>query len=348
MSNGGVVRRPAVPAPVRIRQDINKLPTNDPIVVSYSGAVGAMKAKALDNPLSWRYQAAIHDYPFPDTNFDDRAIDPRDPRTFGRDPFAVNRENLPPDRGTFWRQCQHGSAFFLPWHRMYLHHFERMIMDQVVLLGGPSDWALPYWNWDATDGDGRIPIAFRNPRLADGSVNHLFVRERNDAPGQNANRGEQIASADDDMDRSFVFLTPTVYLGNDQFGGPLVRRHGGQGPPETIPPALRGSGILEGTPHGSMHTATGGGGGWMSRFTQAALDPIFWLHHCNIDRLWEVWIQRAPGNLNPDDSAWLDASFPFHDARGGNGNLTVRQVLNTRRAPLLYEYDDTSDPSAGP
>src|SRR6266478_875268 len=128
-------------------------------------------------------------------------------------------------------------------------------------------------------------------------------------------------------------------------GGPSPpwRRTGG--PPETIPPALDGSGVLEGVPHGSMHVATGGAG-WMSNFVQAALDPIFWLHHCNIDRLWEVWIQRDPRNKNPDDPAWLDASFSFHDATGGNGNLTPRQVLQTRKAPLSYEYDDTTDPLA--
>lgn len=345
--SGGVVRRPAVPPPVRIRQDINKLAPSDPIVVFYGRAIGEMKAKGMDDPLSWRYQAAIHDYPFPDATLRNRAIDPADPATSDRDPHAAATDVLPADRGTFWRQCQHNSWFFLPWHRIYLHHFERIVMDQVTRLGGPSDWALPYWKWDATDGDGRIPVAFRSARLANGSVNHLFVRERTDVPGRGANRGERIAT-DAQMDKAFRCLRPTVFTGNGQFGGPRVRRHGGQGPPETVPPALDGFGVLEGTPHGSIHVATGGAVGWMSSFMQAALDPIFWLHHCNVDRLWEVWIQRAPGNLNPDEKAWLDESFAFHDARGGSGNMTVRRVLNSRTAPLSYEYDDTSDPLAGP
>lgn len=67
---GGIIRRPAVPPPVRIRQNINNLALNDPIVVFYSKAIGAMLNKVnkpLSDPLSWRYQAAIHDYPFPDT-----------------------------------------------------------------------------------------------------------------------------------------------------------------------------------------------------------------------------------------------------------------------------------------
>jgi tyrosinase len=343
MGNGGVVRRPAVPPPVRIRQNINNLSPSDDIVVFYSRAIGAMKAKPISDPLSWRYQGAIHDYPFPDDTFADRRVTPQNR---DRDPLAIDGETLPADRGTFWRQCQHNSWFFLPWHRMYLHHFEKMIMDQVALLSGPKDWALPYWKWDATDGIGRIPVAFRSPTLADGSVNHLFVQQRNDTPGTDANKGDRVGD-DGDMDRNFLCLQPTVYTGNGQFGGPPIRRHGGKGPPEPVPPALRGAGILEGSPHGTMHTATGGSG-WMSFFTQAALDPIFWLHHCNIDRLWEVWIQRSPGNKNPTETTWLDESFSFHDRTGGSGDLTPRQVLQTRKAPLLYEYDDTTDPLAKP
>lgn len=342
MANGGTVRRPAVPPPVRIRRNINSLPVDHPILTFYGRAIGAMKAKPLNDPLSWRYQAAIHDYPFPDTTFDDRRVTAARP---DGDPLAVNGEALPADRGTFWRKCQHNSWAFLPWHRMYLHHFEKIVLNEVIRLGGPADWALPYWDWSATDGAGRLPIPFRSATLSDGSQNHLFVAQRNTAPGRNANAGEQIAGPAQ-TDSAFACLGPTVFTGVGEFGGPPVFVHGGEGPPET-PPAIVGRGLLEGTPHGSMHVRTGGDG-WMSAFTQAALDPIFWCHHCNIDRIWEVWIQRAPGNVNPTDTSWLDQSFAFHDANGGDGTLTPRQVMQTRRAPLLYEYDDTSNPPGSP
>ena len=35
----------------------------------------------------------------------------------------------------------------------------------------------------------------------------------------------------------------------------------------------------------------------------AALDPIFYLHHSNIDRMWAAW--NANGNSNPTDPNWL-------------------------------------------
>lgn len=39
-------------------------------------------------------------------------------------------------------------------------------------------------------------------------------------------------------------------------------------------------------------------GGTMSMIPTAPSDPIFWMHHANIDRLWSQWQQAHPG-LNP-------------------------------------------------
>jgi tyrosinase len=76
------------------------------------------------------------------------------------------------------------------------------------------------------------------------------------------------------------------------------------------------------------------------------LDPIFWLHHANIDRLWEVWLRRDPAtHVNPVDNAWLkNVPFSFHDNSGQVQTLTPQQVLDTKATPLLYEYEDVSDP----
>ena len=50
-------------------------------------------------------------------------------------------------------------------------------------------------------------------------------------------------------------------------------------------------------------------GGLMADFNTAGLDPVFWLHHNNLDRLWDVWIKKwGPGAL-PQDDTWLDTEF---------------------------------------
>lgn len=91
-----------------------------------------------------------------------------------------------------------------------------------------------------------------------------------------------------------------------------------------------------------MHVAVGG---WMGQFNTAGLDPIFWLHHANIDRLWSVWRGRSMQNLNPAEPQWLTAlAFEFHDASGSIVSLTTDRVVDTAIAPLFYKYEDESDP----
>ncbi len=52
--------------------------------------------------------------------------------------------------------------------------------------------------------------------------------------------------------------------------------------------------------HGGVHVAVGGTGptaGQMS-LSNSPADPLFWLHHSNIDRVWAKW-QATPNNANP-------------------------------------------------
>ena len=99
------------------------------------------------------------------------------------------------------------------------------------------------------------------------------------------------------------------------------------------------------TPHGSMHVAVGG---FMGAFNTAGLDPLFWLHHCNIDRLWTVWLRRSPSHRNPTQALWLDGvKFAFRDATGSVVEHTSSQMVDTTVAPLLYDYDDVTDPLGG-
>ena len=51
------------------------------------------------------------------------------------------------------------------------------------------------------------------------------------------------------------------------------------------------------TPHGTCHITTGGIGGSMSNIHTAAFDPIFWLHHCNIDRFFYLWMEKNTNNF---------------------------------------------------
>jgi len=301
---------------MRIRRSVYEIEgdPDDDTLTWYGKAIGVLKSRPITAHDSWRFQAAIHDF--------DKKLDP----------LAQPGETLPPDveQARYWSQCQHGSWFFIPWHRMYLHHFEQIIAAAVVSLGGPEDWALPYWNYSKDMPSRLLPPSFRTPS---GGPSNLFVAQRTAA----ANAGQTIADeADVDIDGC---LTTTPFtgapFGNPGFGGGQTGfSHGGMRP-----------GRLEIIPHGSIHNAVGGPGGFMSAFNTAGLDPIFWLHHCNIDRLWEVWRARDAGNADPANAQWLSGvSFRFRAVDGMDVSMTCGQMVDTTAAPLYYKYDDISDP----
>ncbi len=89
-------------------------------------------------------------------------------------------------------------------------------------------------------------------------------------------------------------------------------------------------------PHGSIHVAIGGN---MGSVPTAAKDPVFWLHHANIDRLWEQWLRMCGGRSNPtSNSTWMNKTYTFFDENGKAVNMTGGQVVNTA-ASLNYRYD---------
>jgi tyrosinase len=100
------------------------------------------------------------------------------------------------------------------------------------------------------------------------------------------------------------------------------------------------SGTLEGTPHGAVHVMIGG---LMGSVPTAAQDPIFWLHHCNIDRLWNLWLAQGGGRSSPlSDLAWKTNKYTFFDENKNQVQLTGCDVL---RAALQLHYRYEGEPA---
>lgn len=168
-------------------------------------------------------------------------------------------------------------------------------------MSGDANWALPYWNYGSAR-QRRLPTVFRNPANAS---NPLYVANR--GSGWNSGTASLNASA---VDTAIAFAEV---------------------------PFTDFSSLLEGTPHGAVHVSIGG---LMGRVPTAAQDPIFWLHHCNIDRLWNIWLAQAGGRTDPlSDTTWTTTKFTFFDENGSQVQLTGCEILRAQEQ-LNYVYQD--------
>jgi N-acetylneuraminic acid mutarotase len=221
---------------------------------------------------------------------------------------------LPPqfrtDAELVWNGCQAHTTdpsdpehfqqwFFLPWHRLMLAQFEGVIREVLH----DEDFTLPYWNpVTGNPDDFVVPAVFRDPssNLYDGT-RWFWV-----------NGGERI----DNLYRDWISLdalNQKFYIDSPQ---------GGLG----FEPAL------DQNPHFFTHFALGGD---MAEFSTVGADPMFYLHHANIDRLWESW--NRLGRKNPTDPKFLNRKFSYGDRSGKRADLPVSMA--NRTGQMGYEYD---------
>ena len=308
----------------------------------YAKGVGAMQARSLDDQTSWWFFAAIHGQ-FATNDVNSGSAPPTNYPNWSKiaGPPSVPITPLPSTnlKNKYWDQCQHGTWFFPPWHRGYLYALEEILRDIIKGLGGPGDWALPYWNYFGPGDQYQIPPAFTLQTLPDGSPNPLFVNVRF---GPNNDKKIFIPLASWDITQDCQKNTEYTGAQPDYYGGGETGfDHSG----------YTERGDLEDNPHNIVHVAIGGQnpatgrGGLMSIPNTAALDPIFYLHHCNIDRMWASW--TADGNKNPDDSLWLngptttgDRKFYMPKPDKTDWQYTPDMVKDTHQ--LYYTYDDLS------
>jgi hypothetical protein len=109
------------------------------------------------------------------------------------------------------------------------------------------------------------------------------------------------------------------------------------------------NGAIEQTPHGAVHCAVASAScpnGLMGAVPAAALDPIFYAHHTNIDRLYECWLRVNESARLPNDPGQLNAQFSFID---GDGSTVQRRVSDMLRLSQLgYSYATGGDCPAVP
>lgn len=204
-----------------------------------------------------------------------------------------------PRSGTDGINFAHGNIGFLPWHRQYLNAFEAALQAEV------PEVTIPYWDWsDELSAIERVftpnflgYLNWGNPRpLCDGVLQFDVPADRRPDWWPEALAGFRVNELLEEdlgtgLSRGSVERTwpPREPLLN------LLVEFGANRDSSADPhPLWTFWEILEqGLPqlpqtHNAGHRFIGGhmGGAFSPN------DPIFWLHHANVDRLWDLWQQH--------------------------------------------------------
>lgn len=286
-----------------------------------------MKDRDPSDPRSWFFQAAIHAVR-PDWVDEAKRRDPKVSQV---------------DQGRFWNQCPHfgqESANFLVWHRAYVYYFERMLRDAAQ----DSSLSLPYWNY-TDEAQRTFPEIF-----ADDDSDPVTRKPRNPLF---------------EVRREAAFMAGLYELSQDAVAVPDTKAFFGATDSEgfaggVADPNPNTKGLIEQAPHDLLHFAIGGSigfgtsadpgsvsgatNGLMASVRTAAFDPIFWVHHCNIDRLWSVWdcLPSREWGTVPAQSWFAEKPWWFHDFDGTVHNLERSFYLTHGKLGIRFDSDSAA------
>lgn len=247
------------------------------------------------------------------------------------------------------RNAAHRGPVFCPWHRVMLMLLEQNL--QRVL--SDTTFGLPYWDW-ASDGDKPAakqkksavwkascmggegdPVATGPFAFSNSDSGSWRVRVESDISGDlvSTNRGLRRSFAQD-APRLPNSAHVTSALALSDFDGPnwsadapgfRNRLEGWSADSVASPPWL----------HNLVHVWVGGDMAPAS----SPNDPVFYLNHCNVDRIWERWLQKYGRTYVPAQN--VGAALKGHRiddpiASPLGGSATPRQVLDMSS---IYAYD---------
>jgi len=233
---------------------------------------------------------------------------------------------------------QHRDSHFLPWHRLYLLDLERQLQ-----LIRPAV-TLPYWRFDlpapnlftenfigatrqiprdTAEPGGEFDGGGFNTPLAgfavDNPLSRWQIRDVRGIPRtarfDTQNEAAQGVDGLPDPGDTFPLLTQDATL----------RLGGGFPDPEDAKLGNLSTAMsfarLEGTPHGAAHVSFNGR---LNTVSVAPQDPLFFLLHCNVDRLWAVW-QNLFGRDNQNDPR----TYPYQQP----GDAQPWEIINAQQWP---------------
>jgi tyrosinase len=163
---------------------------------------------------------------------------------------------------------EHGGPHFLPWHRTYLLDLERQL--QAI---DPSV-SMHYWRFDEPAPKVFTKRFMGQTKRSDTTASLVVLDPANPLVGW-------VTDSMPGILRSAAFDTLTE---------PAPGRPGfellNQAETLALGATYPDFSAMEGTPHGAAHVSFNG---WISSIPTAPKDPLFFMLHSNVDRLWALW-----------------------------------------------------------
>ncbi|KAI9808406.1 MAG: hypothetical protein M1826_004170 [Phylliscum demangeonii] len=329
----------------RVRRELRDLQQDTDLWNLYLIGLNRLQATPQNQLLSWYQISGIHGRPYVDWD----GVGP-----------APGQQNI--------GYCTHTSILFPPWHRPYLVLYEQVlyhIIQQVVAefngstrlryQNAANRFAIPYWDWAAAPATGQsvLPssissaakvsvttaqgrISIDNPLYAY-KFHPLDPTELPDSPlvawpvtlrwptnrSPSATSQNSLAASSLDNNRlsyrDRIYNLFTAYHNYTEFSN-KAWYPGGGGNYDSLESV-----------HDQIHGLTGGGG-HMSYVPYSAFDPIFYLHHTMVDRVFTVWQALNPTSyVQPERTQFGTYSTPA---------LSIEDA-NTKLAP--FHSDDHGD-----
>lgn len=181
----------------------------------------------------------------------------------------------------------HRAPAFLPWHRRFIWDFEK----ELQRVSQNPDLGLPYWNW---------PFGGGNASMWD-----------TDLLGGNGDSSTQIVTTG-----PFRSAEWTIVNASGNPSGPLTRAFGRESWARSLPTQQEIDDVLSVTPYDVSPWNSGSnpsfrnqiegwvgpnlhnrGHGWVGGSMlpmTSPNDPVFFMHHCMVDKLWHEWQLQFP------------------------------------------------------
>jgi hypothetical protein len=199
----------------------------------------------------------------------------------------------------------HGGPAFTAWHRVLLLKFEgelRRFDDSV---------RIPYWDWSVD----RTPTS--PPWLSD-----FLGGDGGPTNPSNSQSGKVTTGPFREASGDWPITTGDPGTNDDQFDRPyLARGFARRSDATQLPSAVLQNEVLGRSPYSqfvnglevSLHNLVHRWVNGQMIYRASPFDPVFWLHHCNIDRLWGIWMRGLPDA----ERYTAPSSFPsFHQPTG--------------------------------